>query len=223
MSRAGDGELEDFKARLPLVDIVARHVRLIRRGNRHQGLCPFHQEKSPSFYVFEDQGNYHCFGCGAHGNAIDFIMAIEGLPFAEALRRLSDLTGIAAPLRRQASAETSAERVDPLLAANQAARSWFQEQLAASGGRGARDYLERRGVPQALQSRFALGYAPDGRDAMVRALEAKGIPPRAQVEAGLAIAPEDGGTPVRPLPASADVPDHRPARAAGRIRRPGAG
>ena len=99
MSRVGDGALEDFKARLPLVDIVARHVRLIRRGNRHQGLCPFHQEKSPSFYVFEDQGNYHCFGCGAHGNAIDFIMAIEGLPFAEALRRLSDLTGIPAPLR----------------------------------------------------------------------------------------------------------------------------
>ena len=87
LNRAADGGLEAFKARLPLVDIVARHVRLVRRGNRHQGLCPFHQEKSPSFYVFEDQGNYHCFGCGAHGTAIDFIMNIEGLDFGEALRR----------------------------------------------------------------------------------------------------------------------------------------
>ena len=195
MSRVGDGALEDFKARLPLVDIVARHVRLIRRGNRHQGLCPFHQEKSPSFYVFEDQGNYHCFGCGAHGNAIDFIMAIEGLPFAEALRRLSDLTGIPAPLRSPDQAETSAERVNPLLAANEAARGWFQEQLAASAGRIARDYLQRRSVPEALQSRFAIGYAPDGRDAMVRALEARGVAVATQVQAGLAIDPEDGGRP----------------------------
>jgi DNA primase len=195
MSQAGDGALEDFKSRLPLVDIVARHVRLIRRGNRHQGLCPFHQEKSPSFYVFEDQGNYHCFGCGAHGNAIDFVMAIEGLPFAEALRRLSDLTGIPAPLRSPSQAETSAERVNPLLAANEAARGWFQEQLAASAGRIARDYLQRRGVPEALRQRFAIGYAPDGRDVMVRALEARGVAVATQVQAGLAIDPEDGGRP----------------------------
>lgn len=193
VNRAADGGLEAFKARLPLVDIVARHVRLVRRGNRHQGLCPFHQEKSPSFYVFEDQGNYHCFGCGAHGTAIDFIMNLEGLTFPEALQRLADLTGIPAPLRDPVAAEARRERIDPLLAANAAATRWFRQQLGASVGRQARDYLAERGVPPELQERFALGYAPDDRHAMVTALETQGIAVDAQVEAGLAIRPEDGG------------------------------
>ncbi len=193
MTRASDGGLEAFKARLPLVDIVARHVRLVRRGNRHQGLCPFHQEKSPSFYVFEDQGNYHCFGCGAHGTAIDFIMNLEGLSFPETIQRLADLTGIPAPLRDPAGAEARREAIDPLLAANAAAALWFRQQLAVGAGRQARDYLVRRGVPGELQERFALGYAPDDRHAMVAALEAQGIAVDAQVGAGLAIRPEDGG------------------------------
>ncbi len=193
MSRVGDGALDDFKARLPLVDIVARHVRLIRRGNRHQGLCPFHQEKSPSFFVFEDQGNYHCFGCGAHGTAIDFIMQIEGLDFGEALRRLADLTGIPAPLRDPVAAGAKREQTDPLFAANAAAALWFRERLGAAHGREARDYLTKRGVPAALQERFGLGYAPDDRHAMVAALAAEGIAIDAQVAAGLAIRPEDGG------------------------------
>ena len=191
--RAGDGGLEAFKARLPLVDIVARHVRLVRRGNRHQGLCPFHQEKSPSFYVFEDQGNYHCFGCGAHGTAIDFIMNIEGLPFAEALQRLADITGIPAPLRDPVATAARRERIDPLLAANEAARAWFRHQLASGTGRQARDYLAGRGVPAELQERFAIGYAPDSRHGLVEALEAQGIAVEVQAEAGLVIRPEDGG------------------------------
>jgi len=193
LNRAADGGLGAFKARLPLVDIVARHVRLVRRGNRHQGLCPFHQEKSPSFYVFEDQGNYHCFGCGAHGTAIDFIMNIEGLDFGEALRRLADLTGIPAPVRDPLAAEAKREKTDPLFAANEAAALWFRQRLGASQGREARDYLTKRGVPAALQERFGLGYAPDDRHAMVTALEAQGIAVDAQVAAGLAIRPEDGG------------------------------
>ena len=94
--------LEDFKARLPLAEIVGRYVKLTRRGREHQGLCPFHKEKTPSFNVVEDKGFYHCFGCGAHGTAIDFVMAIEGLGFPEALERLADLTGIAAPRRATA-------------------------------------------------------------------------------------------------------------------------
>jgi DNA primase len=193
VSRVGDGALDEFKARLPLVDIVGRHVRLVRRGNRHQGLCPFHQEKSPSFYVFEDQGNYHCFGCGAHGNAIDFIMAVEGLPFAEALRRLADLTGIPAPLRDPVGAEARREKIDPLLAANEAARAWFRHQLASPAGKAARDYLVRRGVPPALEERFWLGYAPESRDGLVRALEAQGIAVATQAAAGLVVQPDDGG------------------------------
>lgn len=199
VSRTGTGQgsdLETFKARLPIVEIVGRHVRLIRRGTRHQGLCPFHQEKTPSFYVFEDQGNYHCFGCGAHGNAIDFVMALEGLDFAEALTRLADLTGIPAPLREPTGAAAARrERIDPLIAANAAARDWFEAQLRSAGGRVARDYLARRGVAPAMQDRFRLGYAPEGRDGLVRALEARGFSPEVQAEAGLVVWPEDGGRP----------------------------
>lgn len=190
------GDLETFKARLPIADIVGRYVRLVRRGNRQQGLCPFHKEKTPSFYVFEDQGNYHCFGCGAHGNAIDFVMALESLSFPEALTRLADLTGLAAPSREPAAAAAARrERIDPLLAANAAARAWFRQRLAAPEGREARDYLAGRGVSPAMQERFAIGYAPAGRSGLVKALEAEGIAPDVQVEAGLVVMPEDGGRP----------------------------
>ncbi len=193
-SRGGDGQLDDFKARLPLLEIVNRHVRLIPRGNKHVGLCPFHQEKSPSFTVFPDQGNYHCFGCGAHGTAIDFVMATEGLGFADALRRLSDLTGIPAPLREPADGQKRPP-AEPLIAANEAAERWFRGRLAAGEGRIARDYLAGRGVPPALWDRFALGYAPESRDGLVKALMAAGIPPAVQAEAGLVALPEDGGAP----------------------------
>ncbi len=190
----GDGQLDEFKSRLPLLEIIGREVRLIRRGNRHVGLCPFHREKSPSFMVFPDQGNYHCFGCGAHGTAIDFVMAIEGLGFAEALRRLSDLTGIPAPMR-EPDRGPRRPPAEPLIAANEAAARWFRERLAASEGRPARDYLARRGVTPALAERFALGYAPDGRSGLLEALLARGIPKEVQAEAGLVAVPEDGGAP----------------------------
>ena len=80
--------LEEFKSQLPLAEIVGRWVKLIRRGREFVGLCPFHQEKSPSFNVVEDKGFYHCFGCGAHGNAIDFVIAVERLEFGEAIERV---------------------------------------------------------------------------------------------------------------------------------------
>ena len=125
--------LDDFKARLPLAEIVGRYVKLTRRGREHLGLCPFHQEKTPSFNIVEDKGFYHCFGCGAHGTAIDFVMAVEGLSFGDALTRLADLTGIAAPRRSPSSAPEQGQR---LFAANAAAATWFQAQLLApTGGR----------------------------------------------------------------------------------------
>ena len=116
--RGGTLSLEEFKARLPIGDVVGRHVRLTRRGRQLKGLCPFHKEKTPSFYVYEDDGHYHCFGCGAHGTAIDFVMAVEGLGFADALQRLADLTGLPAPAGRVGGDGPAArERDDGLLRA----------------------------------------------------------------------------------------------------------
>ena len=85
MADRGGISLEEFKARLPIAEVVGRHVRLSRRGRDLWGCCPFHNEKTPSFHVVPDKGFYHCFGCGQHGNSIDFIMAIEGLEFVPAL------------------------------------------------------------------------------------------------------------------------------------------
>jgi DNA primase len=183
--------LEEFKARLPLVAIVSRYVRLQRRGREHMGLCPFHQERTPSFTLSEGKGFYHCFGCGQHGTAIDFIMAMEGLGFAEAVQRLSDLTGVPAPRRTCRDAPP----VDHgLLAANEAAARWFAGRLETAEGEKARTYLTRRGVNAELTAQFGLGYAPADRSALKRALMAEGYTDVQLIEAGLLVRPEDGGS-----------------------------
>ena len=172
--------LEEFKARLPLAEIVGRHVKLTRRGREHLGLCPFHKEKTPSFNVVEDKGFYHCFGCGAHGNAIDFVMAIEGLDFAQALR---------APgrpdrhcRRRGAAARASPGSTRRLYAANAGRRALVPGRLgAADGARGGGLSASGAASTAATIARFELGYAPDERTA----LQAAPCWPRAIAEATL--------------------------------------
>jgi formylglycine-generating enzyme required for sulfatase activity len=109
--------LEEFKARLPIAEVVGRHVRLSRRGRDLWGCCPFHNEKTPSFHVVPDKGFYHCFGCGQHGNAIDFVMAIEGLDLGRAVTRLVELTGLPEPRlgvwRAPTTVDRSARRAEP--------------------------------------------------------------------------------------------------------------
>ncbi|WP_051328953.1 DNA primase [Geminicoccus roseus] len=190
MSSGPRPNLDEFKARLPLVEIVARHVRMVRKGREWQGLCPFHKEKSPSFAVVEDKGFFHCFGCGAHGNAIDFIMRAENLEFGDALERLEELTGILAP-RREGPA---APRVDQdLYAVNAAAAEWFAVQLAGAAGREARAYLERRDLrPDKIQA-FGLGFAPGGGHALVEALSARGLSVQKLAEAGLVLIDQETG------------------------------
>jgi DNA primase len=190
VSGAPRPNLEEFKARLPLLDIVGRHVRLTRKGREWQGLCPFHKEKSPSFSVVEDKGFFHCFGCGAHGNAIDFVMRVENLEFTDALQRLEELTGILAP-RREGPA---APRVDQdLYAVNAAAAEWFAGKLAAAQGREARAYLERRDLRPEQVERFGLGFAPGGGHALIEALAARGMSIGKLAEAGLALIDEETG------------------------------
>jgi DNA primase len=181
--------LDEFKARLPLVEIVARRVRLTRRGNEHVGLCPFHREKTPSFTVSESKGFYHCFGCQQHGNAIDFVMATEGLEFAEAVARLAELSGLPLPWR----AATRGPAPDQtLLAANEAAARWFAGRLGTASGAEAAAYLSRRGVDPATIERFGIGYAPAGRTALKDALLAEGYGETQLIAAGLLVQPEEG-------------------------------
>lgn len=191
MSTGASASLEEFRARLPLVEIIGRWVKLSRRGREWVGLCPFHKEKTPSFTVVPDKGFYHCFGCGAHGDAIAFVMAIERLEFRDALLRLEELTGIRAP--RRAAAVDRLDRA--LFDVNAAAARWFTARLNEPEGEPARAFLARRGLDPATIRAFGLGWAPANGSALGAALAAQGFSEELLVRAGLLRVPEGGGAP----------------------------
>src|SRR5512142_3090497 len=139
------GFLDELRSRVALGDLVGRRVRLARHGREYSGLCPFHNEKTPSFYVVEDKGFFHCFGCGAHGDAIGFVMRADNLDFIEAVERLAGDAGIAVPQQTPLERER-AQRQKTLLEASAAAADFYERQLWSPAGRRARDYLAARGL-----------------------------------------------------------------------------
>ena len=174
--------LDELRARAPVSDVARRRLKLIRRGREYTALCPFHNEKTPSFTISDDKGFYHCFGCGAHGDVISFVMRSEGLSFPEAVEKLAGEAGLSVP-RDSPEERAAARRRADLHEVVEAAASWFEAQLQAPAGRAARAYLERRGVAEATRARFRLGYAPEGRGHLRRALA--GIDEARLAEAGL--------------------------------------
>src|SRR6266567_4722111 len=187
------GFLDELRSRVPLGDLVGRRVRLTRRGREQAGLCPFHNEKTPSFYVVEDKGFFHCFGCGAQGDAIGFLMRADNLDFIEAVERLAGEAGIAVPQQTPQDRER-AHRQKTLLEALAAAADFYEGQLWAPSGSRAREYLTERGLDEETIRRFRLGWASDDRQALRRAL-AGDFPEALLHEAGLLRTPEDGGNP----------------------------
>lgn len=183
--------LDELRERVSLAEIVGRRVKLIRRGREFVGLCPFHNEKSPSFNVVEDKGFYHCFGCGAHGDVIGFAMKTENLSFPEAVEQLARTAGLQVPQSTPAERARS-EKQATLQGASEAACVFFEAQLRQPGGQRAREYLTRRGLDEAAWKRFRIGFAPDGREHLKRAL-AKDFPEALLIEAGLLRQPEGGG------------------------------
>ncbi|HEY1383238.1 MAG TPA: DNA primase [Dongiaceae bacterium] len=185
--------LEDLRGRVSITDVVGRRVRLIRKGRGEAtGLCPFHNEKTPSFTVSEDKGFFHCFGCGVHGDVIGFVMRSEGLEFPQAVEKLAAEAGMQVP-RETPEERERAERQATLGGAVEFAAKHFEQQLRASAGRPGLDYLKRRGLTDDTMRRFRLGYAPDSRHGLKAALEKAGIPEAIAIEAGLLIKPEEGG------------------------------
>src|SRR5690349_15871261 len=183
--------LDELRQRLSLVQVISRKVKLTRRGREQTGLCPFHAEKSPSFTVSDDKGFFHCFGCGAHGDVIGFVMRSEGLSFPETVERLAREAGLPLPVSSPEERQR-AERQATLVTAMETAAAWYEQQLASPAGRGALDYLRRRGLADATIARFRLGYAPEGRTALRDALARAGIPIELALEAGLVGKGEDG-------------------------------
>ncbi len=152
--------IADLLNRVDIVEVVGRHVTLKKAGANYQGLCPFHNEKSPSFSVSPTKQFYHCFGCGAHGSAISFLMEHSGLTYVDAIEELARSSGLTVPreerrpqdLARQKQALALSEVMSP-------AADWYKQQL--KGAPRAIDYLKRRGLSGEIAKRFGLGYAPE--------------------------------------------------------------
>ncbi len=184
--------LEDVRARIHLADVIGRRTKLTRKGREHMGLCPFHKEKTPSFYVYDD--HYHCFGCQAHGSVFDFVMQTESLTFPEAVERLAETIGLRVPeesLEERARAEERGSLYD----VTEAATAYFEKMLRMPEGKAALDYLAGRGLDEATIGRFRLGFAPDSRGALKTALVRAGITEDKMVAAGLLKRPDDGRPP----------------------------
>ena len=186
--------LDEIRTRVPLEGVIGKRVRLTRRGRELLGLCPFHKEKTPSFTVNEDKGFFHCFGCGAHGDVIGFVMRDEGLSFPEAVERLAGDAGLALPARDPQAEAREKQRLS-LFEVVEAAATWFEAELAGPRGAAARRYLDTRGVDEETRATFRLGYAPDSRTALRSKLEKDGVTQAMLLEAGLVIAPDDGRAP----------------------------
>ncbi|MBV9583585.1 MAG: DNA primase, partial [Alphaproteobacteria bacterium] len=156
------GFLDELRARVPLASLVGRRVRLIRKGRELAGLCPFHHEKTPSFYVVEDKNFFHCFGCGAHGDAIGFVMRAENLDFIAAVEKLASEAGLPVPKASPEDRER-AQRQKTLLEALEAACAFYEARLWSGAGRAAREYLLGRGLDEETIRRFRLGAATEDR------------------------------------------------------------
>ncbi|THD64111.1 DNA primase [Phenylobacterium sp.] len=186
--------LDEIKSRLRPSDVIGKTVKLRRQGREYVGLSPFTKEKTPSFYVNDDKGQFFDFSSGKTGDIISFLQEAERLSFVEAVERLAAEAGVPLPAVDPRAAEQ--EKVRQGLAEwLELAAQWFEAELRRPSGREARAYLERRGLPEKDWARFRLGFSPSGRTALKDYLVAKGARPGELVESGLLIAPEEGGAP----------------------------
>jgi DNA primase len=190
--RFDDRFLDEVKSRLRLSDVIGKTVKLRRQGREYVGLSPFSKERTPSFFVNDDKGFYHDFSSGKHGDLIDFLQETERLSFAEAVERLAGEAGVPLPAPNPEAAAQDRRR-QGLADWLETAAAWFEAELRRPAGAAAREYLTRRGLPEAEWARFRIGYSPPARTALKDYLIAKGALPRGLAAAGVLITPEDGG------------------------------
>lgn len=184
--------IEQLRDRTTLSEVVGKQVRLIHKnGGSYSGLCPFHQEKTPSFTVSNEKGFYHCFGCGAHGDAIGFLMAKEGISFTEAIVALAEKIGMQLPALDRKEHEFQQKTASAYEVMEQASL-WFQQQLLSPAGKEARTYFQKRGIGREIASKFHLGFAPDSRHGLQHYLKEKGVSEKKMLEVGLIGKPEQG-------------------------------
>ena len=188
------GELvAEVLERTDIVTLIADHVRLVKRGQRYVGLCPFHQERTPSFTVSREKQFFYCFGCGTGGDALKFLMLQEQLTFPEALKRLADRAGVKLPEARLDPAALERRREEEeACRINELAARFFAEQLREAGGAPARQYLEKRGITPEITSKFGLGFAAPSRRGLLTFLQREGRSAEEALRYGLAVRLESG-------------------------------
>ncbi len=187
--------ITEVKQRLDIVELVSEYVTLQKAGRNFKGLCPFHSEKHPSFFVFPEQQSWHCFGaCGTGGDIFSFIMKKEGVDFGQALRLLAQRGGITLS-PREASSKVEDEKKEKLFQINEAATEYYHHLLSsAKAGEATRNYLARRKVTTETIEEFRLGFSPDAWEALKNYLLGKGHTEKELAEVGLIIEKEEGGS-----------------------------
>lgn len=181
-NRIPEEVLNEIRANTNIVEVVSTYVSLRKTGRNHVGLCPFHDEKTPSFSVNEDRGFFHCFGCGVGGNVFSFISRIDGLEFPEVARMLADKAGVRIP---QARTDPLAREREIFYKLNKVAQKYFCETLSANVGARARRYMESRKMEPTVAARFDLGFAPARGNGMLERLRSLGAPMEKALELGL--------------------------------------
>ena len=192
MAGFGADVLDDIRARVDIVELVGQFVNLKRAGENWKGLCPFHTERTPSFTVNPKRGIFHCFGCGAGGDAFRFLMRHDRLTFPEAVRALAERTGVVLAASREAEPE-AAGKLEALRRVMALAAEFYSRSLWEAGGAKAREYLDTRGVDAEIARRFGLGYAPASWDALLSRMKAEGVGDDLLVQAGLVLPRQTGG------------------------------
>ncbi|HSG63981.1 MAG TPA: CHC2 zinc finger domain-containing protein, partial [Gammaproteobacteria bacterium] len=179
--------IDDLIARADIVEIVGSRVTLTKAGREYKAVCPFHAEKTPSFTVSPIKGFYHCFGCGAHGTALGFLMQYDSLEFRDAVEALAEVCGVPMPeLVTAAEREPTAPLYELLKQADMIYRQALRESTTAI------DYLKRRGIDGATAAKFGIGYAPEAWDTVLKALGGNSERIAGLREAGLVIRNEQG-------------------------------
>jgi DNA primase len=185
--------IDDLKAQADIVVVIQDYVSLKKTGATYKGLCPFHGEKTPSFHVNRDKGFFHCFGCGVGGDAFKFLELHEKIGFQDAVRQLAQRFGLTVPEMEATDEQrvNNAER-EGLLKIHETAAAWFREQLATPAGTRIRTLIADRGITQQTSDALGMGFAPPGRDGLVKHLLKRGFSQGLIVRGGLAFQRDDG-------------------------------
>ena len=184
MSAMNRNNVEEIKARIPIEDLIGSYIKLEKSGKSYKARCPFHNEKSPSFFISPDRGGYYCFGCNAKGDIFSFVEQFEGLDFRGALKILAERAGV--KLVHDDKADGERDRLHRVM---ELATAYFEEQLAKS--KEAREYIKNRGITEETVKSFRIGFAPDGWRNLMTYLKGKGFNEAVMEKVGL-IKPKEG-------------------------------